>query len=95
MAYRFFRQAHTASELDSGEGMEVHPVSGTLMRYLYYDVRFRRFYALIPEGAWDPNPEQVWEKRISEDRDVRPGEPLPSHWRFNPYPCKKRGKRRV
>src|SRR5438105_4469914 len=82
-----FERFYTAQELDIGLGMVCHPCCGIPFDRLRRSGN--RFYTSFHRGGWDDDPEQLWQDRISEGKDVEAEEPFPAHWKWDPYSGKK------
>jgi hypothetical protein len=78
-----FDRSWAVFQLDRGDGMKVHPVTGESLKSLSFNGYL--FYIAIHRGGWDYDCEHRYRERISEGRDVQKGEGFPSHWRYDPY----------
>ncbi len=81
-----FHRPHDAEELNRGEGMDVHPVSGEPLRFMIFDAREKHFIHLTSRGAWNDSPDETpLPPIVPADTSYGPGDPFPSHWEFDPY----------
>jgi hypothetical protein len=71
-----FDRDYTCQDLDLGKSMSFHPVRGVALAKLTLLAEAPAVYFLIGEGFLP---------RISEEVDVRAGDPFPAHWLFHPF----------
>jgi len=78
------RRVYTARQLNRGEGMTYHPMTGELLVRLTF-FRSRGAFARVHAFAW-ANPIVLFRRQISERQKLYAyGSPYPSHWRFDPW----------
>jgi hypothetical protein len=80
-----FEHFMSVEQLDQARGMLVHPVTGVEIVLLQYCASRHEFYRSITRGAWDWDPDEEWQGRISAGEDCQNGDPFPPHWRFDPF----------
>lgn len=82
---KVFKRVFTAKQLNRGEGMTFHPVTGErLSRLVYY--KSRGAFALVME-LWLCSPFIIgFRRQIGERQKLYAyGDPYPSHWEFDPW----------
>lgn len=85
-----FTTPFTARQLNRGDGMQFHPVSGRALSALKYNRSRACFFTETEKPAvlWlcDEEWECSWEERIGTGKkEHKPGDAYPSHWKFNPW----------
>lgn len=84
-----FARAYTAKELNRGEGMTFHPVSGERLSTLQYCTHGRWWAKSIPlpQMGWDAiQYRHEYLPCINGGRKrYAVGEAYPSHWKFDPF----------
>ena len=76
------RRSYTSLEMDVGEGMIFHPVSGENLSAYYFHRRSGCFFPCNGDG-------DNIQDRIGDGLARQQGDPYPSHWRFDPDTGKK------
>ena len=89
------RHDHTPEQMDRGEWMLFHPVTGAAAR----GGSFTTPLPSQPTAMFDADTECYWywgcyglsvtEARIGDGRSRRRGDPYPGHWLFDPYTGKR------
>ena len=87
MIVRRLRRDYSAAELDEGEGMTFHPVTGIPFAgsgYWYSD-EYREYYIRSGWAGLGNLPQG----RIGDGQLRSAGDPYPPHWLFDPFTGKK------
>lgn len=86
MGNNIFKRVYTAKQLNRGEGMVFHPLTGErLSRLMYY--RSRGTFARVI-FIWDDSAPALvrYRRQIGERRKLYAyGDPYPSHWQYDPW----------
>ena len=83
---RYFRQSYLWYELNRGRDMRFHPENGRSFGSFHFDRSLGQWFEL---GYWDSD----YFPCISEGKNIVPGDPYPSHWRFDPWTGERLGQR--
>lgn len=85
-----FQREYTAKQLNRGEAMTFHPISGFKLADLEFDVFGKRFYRSTPHpmrGSWGDWPDlcEYFLAITGGKKRYEVGEHYPSHWKFDPF----------
>ena len=84
-----FTRAYTANQLNHGEGMTFHPISGELLSTLEFADKgcvWCRYIFVLRTGWETPEPPREYLKCITGGKKLYAvGDRYPQHWRFDPF----------
>lgn len=83
-----FPRHYTQKQLNRGEGMLFHPVSGMFLAGLEYRKNDRRFllWSSVPYPWWTEDVVLATYDQLRDHRnEYLEGDPFPKHWKINPW----------
>ncbi len=85
-----FQRAYTARQLNRGEGMTFHPMSGELLQSLSFSTRGKKFFRRFPGTVflfWEDDDELQFLPSIGGygRKKYQSGDRYPRQWVFDPF----------